>query len=66
MICAAILMINLTTMPFNDRDRQSVTSATKRCPELYPEAPCVRSFTKVEHLMYRVVCGTEEKNEKTE
>jgi hypothetical protein len=57
MICALAMFINLSQEPFNPRDFQEYTAARPGCARHYPEAPCVKKFIKVEHLMYRVICG---------
>jgi hypothetical protein len=56
-ICAATLMLNLTQFSWNKQDKQALTTAEKRCSELYKKSPCVKKFTKVEPGIYRIICG---------
>ena len=64
MICAAVLLYNLSKEPWNTFDKGQQKIATKRCGEIYKEAPCLSRFIKVEYHMYRAICGPEkEKHE---
>lgn len=45
------------TKVWNNADQLHLEFAKKRCPEIYPEAPCVKLFRKKEKLVYNVICG---------
>jgi hypothetical protein len=57
-----VLLINLTTEPWNDRDNKIVERAKVVCStdERHKGFPCVRSVTKLPEQVYRVICGVEE------
>lgn len=57
MICAVVLLINLSAEPWNKADKDNQDHATVRCGEKYPDSPCLKKFIKVEPLMYRAICG---------
>lgn len=46
---------------WNEQDQQTLTKATKRCGELYSDAPCLKLFTKRDENTYRALCGTTDK-----
>lgn len=56
--CAPAIITNLTK-EWKDIDSKSLKVAERRCPTLYPDAPCLTKFTKVEDRMYRAICGDE-------
>jgi hypothetical protein len=58
--CSFTELINQTKDPWNDFDMQILHKAEKRCPELYPDAPCVKKFYKRPEQSYWVVCGASE------
>ncbi len=57
--CGKPQLMNLTKFPWNDFDSQTLTRATKRCGEIYKQAPCVKVFFKTGEQDYRVICGKE-------
>ena len=38
-------------------DEQTFNRAKKRCGEIYPEAPCLKTFIKKEERAYQAICG---------
>ena len=54
--CSNPQIINLTN-EWNELDQSTFYRATKRCSELFQDAPCLRKFIKKEELVYNVVCG---------
>ena len=60
MICASIIIINLTAGAFTQIDLRHLRFAQKRCPIIKPASPCLKKFIKVENLVYRAVCGPEQ------
>jgi hypothetical protein len=42
---------------WNKIDQLHLDSAIKRCPEIFPEYPCVKLFRKKEERVYNVICG---------
>lgn len=57
MICELTLIINLSKEPINSDDNRNKEVATKRCSQLYKDAPCLKKFIKVEANVYRAICG---------
>lgn len=43
--------------PLNEDDTAALNSAKKRCGEIYPESPCLKTFEKRGELNYRAICG---------
>ena len=65
--CPTVKMQNVSGYPWNDYDRSILKQTTKRCGELYPDAPCVKLFRKWGKQDYSVICGSElHKKEKAE
>jgi len=61
MICQAVLILNLTTLPINDRDIKHLQFAKRRCKQIFVESPCLSKFIKVRLDVYRAICGPKEK-----
>lgn len=61
MICAAIILINLTSEPWNAKDNKVVERAKYVCANdsRHKGNPCVRSVTKKPEQYYEVICGVE-------
>lgn len=57
LLCSAPNIVNTSDEAWNDHDQKILRSATKRCGEIYNEAPCVKLFHKTEPRSYRVICG---------
>lgn len=57
MICAAVLLINLSGIPFNDFDRKVIKNAKEGCSKYYKDNPCLKQFIKKEKLVYSAICG---------
>lgn len=54
-VCAAIIMINMSDEPWNDRDERSMKSAEITCHKKYDD--CLQKFIKKEPLTYNAICG---------
>ena len=52
-------MINQTDQPWNAFDKQVLNKAKIRCGQIYPDAPCVKSFYKRPEQSYWVICRGE-------
>jgi hypothetical protein len=61
MLCELVILVNLSTDPWNKDDDKNKDVASKRCAVKYEDAPCLKKFVKVEPLMYRAICGEEKK-----
>jgi hypothetical protein len=57
LLCPKTEMINISKDPWERIDYQMAESARKRCPEKFPNSPCLVRFVKVEDRMYRAICG---------
>ena len=42
---------------WNYQDVQAFRTASKRCPEIYNDSPCLKFFRKVEDGVYSALCG---------
>jgi len=62
MICIAALMINLSDHPWQAIDYANKRAAMVRCGELYPDAPCLKTFIKKDVRVYNAVCGNKRKD----
>ena len=60
-ICATLIITNLTSYPWNDRDEIILKTAEKRCPIIYPKSPCLKSFIKKGKNKYGIICTKESK-----
>ena len=54
MTCLAPILINLSSIPFNKDDLDQVAYSKNVCKIKYKG--CMTKFTKVEPLVYRVIC----------
>ena len=55
--CVPYARINLSKEPWNKNDKDAENTAKKRCgPITKGRAPCIKTFTKVEPRVYRVIC----------
>ena len=57
--CPDTKIVNQTSEEWNESDTINLEAAKVGCGKRYPEAPCVAIFTKVQPLVYRVICGGE-------
>ena len=59
MICAAIILINLTSEPWNEKDSKVIERAKIVCSAdaRHNGFPCVKSVTKCLDQHYNVICG---------
>jgi hypothetical protein len=46
--------------PLTEQEIESLNHAKKRCAEIYPESPCLKSFEKREEQVFWAICGGEE------
>ena len=54
--CGLTLMENRTKFDWNDLDRVHLTTAKKRCGEIYKKSPCLRTFIKRSPSDYSAIC----------
>ena len=57
LICATVILINNTKLPWNAHDFEMRDRAKTRCSELYPESPCLKKFYKRNFQDYFALCG---------
>ena len=58
LLCSPVIVINLTTYPWNSTDEKHLEVAKVRCKKIFHnEAPCLKKFIKKEPLVYRAICG---------
>jgi hypothetical protein len=57
--CPKSKILNDTEYYWNNHDEKILNVAKNRCGELYKNAPCVKTFTKVGKKDYLVTCGAE-------
>jgi hypothetical protein len=55
--CAITILVGFPSSGLNKDDRAALKTATKRCTEIYPEAPCLKKFIKREVRVYWAICG---------
>ena len=58
--CVVTVILNLTAVWTPD-DQVTLDRAKQRCATIYPDAPCLKKFTKTEELTYRAICGLDAK-----
>ena len=58
--CPKTIVVNESDEAWNSKDQQSLEHATKRCAEKFPDAPCLKKFTKKEPQVYWAICGAKE------
>jgi hypothetical protein len=46
--------------PLTEQETQSLNHAKKRCAEIYPDSPCLKSFEKREEQVFWAICGAAE------
>lgn len=61
MICALVIMINMSSEPWNKRDERNYRQASVTCGVKYKDAPCLRQFIKKEPGVYEALCGPRER-----
>lgn len=54
--CPETKIIN-KTKAWIEHDSRILRVATKRCPELYKDSPCLKYFMKMREREYRAICG---------
>ena len=55
--CPVPQRINKSKFEWNMRDTQVLKIAQKRCGVIYPDAPCLIKFFKLDEHDYGVICG---------
>ena len=58
--CVAVVLLNLTDIPFNKQDYESLSRAQVVCGQERYDKGCVKEFQKREQGVYRVECGNKE------
>lgn len=58
-ICAATIMVNLSSEDWTDRDIRAKKSAEITCKKKYND--CLKRFIKKEPLNYGAICGGKKK-----
>lgn len=61
-ICAIVVIINLSGLPINQFDMETLEYAKVECPKRYKQSPCVRKFFKYQKRSHGVICGVAEKS----
>lgn len=59
-LCAAVILINLTNEPWTKKDQEIIERAKYVCANDYrhaPEFPCLKRLTKEPNQHYSVTCG---------
>lgn len=54
--CGAPTIQNFTNI-WNKQDQATYEGAIKRCIQLYPTSPCLKTFIKKDSTTYNAVCG---------
>jgi len=54
MICGAILILNLTLLPWDNQLPQVINTATKTCEKKFKG--CVKKVTRTEETVFHVIC----------
>ena len=60
LLCAATVLVNLTSDPWNSHDKKIYERAKYVCANDYrykDEFPCIKSLTKYPDQHYSVICG---------
>jgi len=55
-ICPETRLIGFNTTP-TIQEVKDLNQAKKRCNELYPDAPCLKSFEKREEQVFWAICS---------
>jgi hypothetical protein len=50
-------MIQNQTPRWDPSDEKALIRANVRCGEIYPEAPCLKKFYKLDENRYSALCG---------
>lgn len=51
------ILENRTAYAWNEFDMKTIEFAKKRCPEIYPDSPCLKLFIKLDKQDYYASCG---------
>ena len=54
-ICAATIIVNMSTQPLNKKDKETFERAKVRCKEVYDD--CLKKFVKRDVGTYWAICG---------
>jgi hypothetical protein len=54
--CAATIIVNHTKV-WNKHDQHRMEVSKQRCAELFPDAPCLKKFIKLNEQRYQVLCS---------
>ncbi len=61
LLCFSALMLNFTTIPYNDQDLKAFTRAQHVCSTDERYEGCLIEFIKRKQGIYRVICGKKQK-----
>ena len=56
LVCAATVIVNHTDV-WDEQDKAVVKEASKRCGQIFPDAPCLKKIVKLEDNSYQIYCG---------
>ena len=56
LVCSSVTVVNYTK-EWIKIDQLNYNQAVKRCPELYKDAPCLKTFIKKRDRVYNAICG---------
>lgn len=51
------VVVNNHTKKWTRNDQKVLDKANLRCKEIYPDAPCLKRFDKLDENRYTAVCG---------
>ncbi|NDG26888.1 MAG: hypothetical protein EB120_06915 [Proteobacteria bacterium] len=54
--CPETVVVN-RTKTWTKNDQRAINRAKWRCKEIYPDAPCLKRFDKIEEMRYNALCG---------
>ena len=54
--CRQVIVFNHTDQ-WTNNDQRALNRARNRCFMIYPDAPCLKRFYKLESLRYTAICG---------
>jgi len=60
LICAATILINLSSEPWDSKDSKIFKRAKYVCSNDFRyknDTPCLKSFTKKDDMVYNCICG---------
>lgn len=55
-VCQTPILVNHSKI-WVHRDSEIIAHASKRCGEIFPDAPCLKRLVKVKEQAYNIYCG---------